>query len=534
MAEEDFEVGSAARSRWELVALPAAAGLFVYLLTFLLPATPILNESDHHMFLYEGMRLAGGDVMYRDFFQFTFPGSQAWYWGMFAVFGLRYWILPATIIAIAAGSTFACLLVSRQLLTGAARMLPAAIFVFFGFRWDGLDGTHRMFSPVFIILAVAVLLSKMNRKAVAIAGMLCAAASFFTQQRGLAAMAAIAIFLIAEQRLAGRRLKGTFKTLAILAVSFAAVLFALCGYFVLTAGFGTFVDSTIIYPVKYYSYAPYNEFSILFTDVSGSLKADSMSSLITSAVSILYLFILPITYLVFWAVFIKSRKNFGWNYWRGITLVASVGTAMTLMTTAPNTSRMFQIALPGLIVLTWLAFHFASAYRFRHLGKMTAAFAAGTVLIGLSQVIRVQTTDFAHISTPSGQLAYKSAPIIDGRYRFLLERTRPGDAVFEAYQPYIYFPLHLRNPSRYGQIWPSDYTRPEHVSETIEDLRASRPRFILWNNDYNSARRVAGDHIGPLAEFVQSGYRPVGAVIEIPEGRIQVWESSEDASAVQR
>ena len=77
-----------------------------------------MNEVDHHMFLYEGMRLYDGDVMYRDFFQFTFPGSQAWYWLMFSIFGLKYWILSATLVAIAVGSAWICLKVSREVMGG--------------------------------------------------------------------------------------------------------------------------------------------------------------------------------------------------------------------------------------------------------------------------------------------------------------------------------------------------------------------------------------------------------------------------------
>jgi hypothetical protein len=107
-----------------------------------------------------------------------------------------------------------------------------------------------------------------------------------------------------------------------------------------------------------------------------------------------------------------------------------------------------------------------------------------------------------------------------------MDRTKPGDIVFEAYQPYIYFPLLLRNPTRYGQIWDSDYTRPEHVAETIADLSAKRPRYILWNNDNNKTpeARSAGDHTAPLAEYLQQNYRPASDIIEIPEGRIQIWE----------
>lgn len=78
----------------------------------------------------------------------------------------------------------------------------------------------------------------------------------------------------------------------------------------------------------------------------------------------------------------------------------------------------------------------------------------------------------------------------------------------------------------YGQIWDTDYTRPEHVSESIDGLKANPPRYILWNNDYNKPleSRAKGDHIGPLSDYLLQHYRPAGKMVTIPEGRIQVWE----------
>lgn len=512
------------RPRWDLIAVPATACVFVYLLTFVLPATPILNESDHHMFLYEGMRLANGDVMYRDFFQFTFPGSQCWYWAMFTVFGLKYWILPATIVLIAMATAWAGLLVSRDVLDGPARLIPPVIYTFFGFRWDGLDGTHRMFSPIFILLAVAVLLRRRDRSGMLIAGALCGIASFFTQQRGVYAAAAITIFLIIETLVCSRPTRHLLSNIAAVWGAFSITLAGLCGYFVYSAGWNLFIDSTLLYPMRYYGAAPYNNTATLLADISGIMGATGASGLTGAIESVLYLFAVPAGYAAFWIYFLLRRSSDDRARWRGIVLLATVGTAMTFTITAPNTSRLFQIAMPGLIVLTWMVVNTAP----RSLSGLVRA--GGMTLMGLSlaigmmQAFKTQTGDLAYMDTPSGRLAYKSAPIIDQRYGFLIERTQPGDLVFEAYQPYIYFPLHLRNPSRYGQIWPSEYTRPEHVSETVAALITAPPKYILWNNDYNKLPREHGDHIGPLSDHLQQTYFPIGEVIAIPEGNIQVWE----------
>ncbi|MFT3746431.1 MAG: hypothetical protein QM785_19325 [Pyrinomonadaceae bacterium] len=501
-----------------------AAGVFVYLLVFKLPFTPFLNEVDHHMFLYEGMRLFDGDVMYRDFFQFTFPGSQAWYWLMFSIFGLKYWILSATIVAIAVGSAWTCLKVSREVIGGNLFVIPTLLFIFFGFRWDGLDGTHRMFSPIFLMLAIWILLRRNDLKGFLLAGSFCAIASFFTQQRGVYVVAAIAVFLVADGLNSGKKLSETAWSIGAVAGSFLAALAVLCSYFIIAAGSGNFFAATLEYPAKYYHYAVYNNFGILALDLNSSFQIVDFSSAFSAAASLFYLFGLPLSLLFFWIVFLLKRKQHDWQYSRGIVLVALIGSVLTFTITAPNTSRLFQIAMPGLIVFVWLISY--AKERFGFAAKTLIAATACFVLLSFIQAIRVQTFPHQLLETPSGKLAYNPSPIIDKRYKWLMERTKPGDLVFEAYQPYIYFPLLLRNPGRYGQIWDSNYTRPEHVAETIADLAAKRPRYILWNNDYNKPpeARSAGDHTAPLAEYLQQNYRPASDVIEIPEGRIQIWE----------
>ncbi len=504
-----------------------AAMIYVFLLVIKLPFTPFLNEVDHHMFLYEGMRLFDGDTMYRDFFQFTFPGSQTWYWLMFSIFGLKYWILPATIVAIAASSTWVCLRVSREIIDGGFFVIPAVLFIFFGFRLQGLDGTHRMFSPVFLMLAVLILQRGTDTFRLVLAGLFCAFASFFTQQRGVFVAVSIVIFLIADGFYSSRRRREIIGSISTFGLSFLLILTTLCSYFAVSAGIGNFFAATIEYPARFYHYAVYNNFGILALDLKATLNITDFSSAFAAVGSLFYLFVIPSGYLVFWFLFLIKRKSQVWDNWRSISLIALVGTSLTFTITAPNTSRLFQIAMPGLIVFVWL-FDYARktskalSFAPRALGTVAAIF----VLLSIIQAIRVQTNPYQMLETPTGTLAYNPSPIIDKRYKWLLERTKPGDIVFEAYQPYIYFPLLLRNPTKYGQIWDSDYTRPEHVAETIADLEARRPRYILWNNDNNKPPelRSAGDHTAPLADFLQQHYRPVGDEIEIPDGRIQIWE----------
>src|SRR5690606_21160063 len=121
------------------VAVPLTAAVFAYCLLFQFPFTPVFSETDQLIFIHEGSRMIHGDVMYRDFFQFTFPGTQSFYALILLIFGQQYWVLPAGIIAISATLAALCFVLSRAAFSGWLCLLPPAIFIFFGLRWFGLD-----------------------------------------------------------------------------------------------------------------------------------------------------------------------------------------------------------------------------------------------------------------------------------------------------------------------------------------------------------------------------------------------------------
>src|SRR5690606_20534590 len=68
------------RDRAVAVIVTLISAAFVYCLVFKFFATPILFEGDHLIFLYDADRMLKGDVLYRDFTQFTFPGGQFVYY----------------------------------------------------------------------------------------------------------------------------------------------------------------------------------------------------------------------------------------------------------------------------------------------------------------------------------------------------------------------------------------------------------------------------------------------------------------------
>ena len=67
----------------------------LYLDSFIPPSTPIYQGDTLPIYLLEAVKMLGGQVMYRDFFQFTLPGTQVFYLLLFKLFGVRAWIPSA-------------------------------------------------------------------------------------------------------------------------------------------------------------------------------------------------------------------------------------------------------------------------------------------------------------------------------------------------------------------------------------------------------------------------------------------------------
>ena len=98
-------------------------------------------------------------------------------------------------------------------------------------------------------------------------------------------------------------------------------------------------------------------------------------------------------------------------------------------------------------------------------------------------------------------------------FRWVADRTRPGDFFLAAAYPAIFFPLALRNPAEVSFFTNTDYTRPEQVRNTLVALEKHRVKFILWPPyiSYGGDYRPEGDHLAPLRAYLHTHYHPVKA-----------------------
>ncbi len=491
---------------------------FVYSHLFIFPFTPIFFEEDHLYILHDAWRMYEGEVIYRDFFQIMYPGTQLLYLAFFYLFGLRFWIVDVIILLQVMVSVMLCLAISRKLIGDAwYALLPPAIYVFFGFRWFGIDGNHRVFSPIFAYLAGYVLLAERSYKRIALAGAICGIASFFTQQRGLLAIGGITLFLICEGIFNRDAVSEIAKKVVTAGGAFAVTLAALILPFVVAAGPEKFFRYTLFFITNYVqdSTANYHAYVVV-------AKGVFAQGYIMSATVLFYYALIPLVYLATLGYLWFSRKGrSGINDREGVLLFCLIGLALSLGTFGPSPFRLYQVAVPALIMFGWLV------YQLRPRSDLAVKFAvAGLIVFGSALAIRIQTKwEPTILEAPTGNIAFLS-PVPLEKFAWLQNNAEPNDAVFEVYQCAVNFPLLLRNPTEATHVLNTGYSPPWQVAGVIDSLEASKARFVIWDSNWDSEMPALadGERLKPLQKYLHENYELRKEFTPYSGRSPQIWE----------
>src|SRR5215471_21478261 len=99
------------------------ATAFLYANLFVLPDTPILQSGDQTYFWTDAQRMLFGERPYQDFFQFTPPGTDLFFFALFEWFGPRIWVTNAVILGLGVTLCWACLTIARQIISRWSALL---------------------------------------------------------------------------------------------------------------------------------------------------------------------------------------------------------------------------------------------------------------------------------------------------------------------------------------------------------------------------------------------------------------------------
>lgn len=506
---------SGARSknpRWATLAVVLVSGLVIYLQVFLLPGTPRVATGDQAIYLHHATRMLDGEMIYRDYDHFTFPGTDVFYMALFRVFGVRAWIPQAMLVVLGALMSWLILFISRKLIGGNAAYLPPLLFVALPFS-SYLDATHHWYSLVATTAALAVLLKERSLVRLLCAGGVIGIATFFTQSMAVVIVGFTA-FLLWERKQEQQQWGVLLKRTAVLLASFTATIAGCMAYFVWKVGLKTIFYYTGIFVVKYYPADWFNNWHVYLT---GRPQLHAWATWLDIPSFALIHLIVPFVYVLFlvargsvWAKLDEEARE-------RLVLVNITGISLFLsVASAPAYSRLYAVSPPALLILVWLIDSSPKVPRVVLQCTWTVALAMLVIRPLATQLRSKQFLDL-----PTGRTAFFETLTYE-KCKWVAERTHPSEYFFGDHQ--ICFALRLRNAGQVPFLRPTDYTRPEEVSGAIQGIERHQVRFVSWyiglDREKDAARHPEGNHLSPMRAYLRENYH----LVETFSNGDQIWE----------
>jgi len=505
---------SPASRAWATLTIVSVSALFIYLQVFFLPDTPRLATGDQAIYLHHAARMLDGQLIYRDYDHFTFPGTDVLYMALFRVFGVRAWIPQVMLIFVGASMVWLILVISRRLLAGSAAYLPAMLFIALPFS-SYLDATHHWFSLVVATSALAVLLKERSRTRLLCAGALVGLATFFTQSMALLSVG-FALFVMWEYRHENQRRTCLLWKEALLLTGFLAALAACMAYFVWKVGVRTIFYYTFVFVWKYYPADWFNNWSVYLT---GRPQLHAWTTWFDLPSFVLIHLIVPLVYIVYFVV--QARRMEQPRELRDRLMLVNVTGVFLFFTvaSAPAYSRLYVVSPPALVLLVWL--FSAASKRQRVLLRLAWV---GVLCMLIARPLVTQLRWRAYLDLPTGRTAFVD-PLLYEKCSWMLLHSQQGDYFFGDHL--LSFTLQLRNVGRVPFLRPTEYTRPEEVADAITGLEKFHVRFVSWyiglDREKDALLHPQGNHLAPIRKYLREHYH----VAQTFTNGDQIWKRNE-------
>jgi hypothetical protein len=479
-------------SRWAvgLVALFAFTGCWLQF--FILPFAPVVPWGDEALFLLDGVKIAAGQVPYRDFAQIVTPGTDYVYATLVLLFGSRAWLPGVTMACLAAAIAVAMTIVARRMLAGWLAAVPALLFIGVVVPRAAYP-THHWFSTLAVMAAALLLIDQPSTsRRIAGAGVLCGVAGLFTQTRFLFGLAAFVVLFLWEGR-AGSRLDRQFWRKATLFASSAALIMtAGCAYFLGSAGPARLWFSLVTFPLRYYTVESFNNWRVLI--ITAHLHMGAVSWLM-----LLFLYAtVPLSYVFF--LMYRRRAQLRPSTDRALMLMTIAGGVMFLsIASAPSWLRMSAASPPALVLLVVLL------AEIRHLRLVLGAGIASAAILLIALPVARQMRWHQVFDTPAGRIA-----IVDPKWAeefdWSTHHISPGAPFFGT--PTVGYAFHMAHPAQLSFVLPSDYTRPEQVDAMLQAFATAQPPVMIIPGAYLRPHEGQhSDHLGPFRTYLQNNYQ---------------------------
>lgn len=490
----------AARPRAAPLLLLGGAALYLYLNLFAFPCIPVLLQGDQNNFWAYALRMLQGERVYRDFFQFTTPGTDLVFLALFKMFGTSIWVTDVAVIALGVSLCWVCFDLSARIMPRAWATVGTATFLVLVYG-PLLDATHHWFGLLAMLSAARALMPRRTTGRLATAGALLGVASFFTQSTGVAGVAGLSIALAWEGLLAREQWADIVWRQLTLMMAFGTTLGVLCAYPIAQVGWHELWYDWVTYPTK-------------FVRISVPLFRFRFAGF--SAWQVIVALGIHLQRACIYALLLFAHPWVWWQCWRR-RRDSSAATTTTLMllslpgfllllpaVTRPNWGRLYQVFLPTMILSFWLL----AETRARR--NMKAVFWAVLALSALSQTAARQRQSKMTLDLPAGRAVVADEDRFE-QFSWLREHTTPGDWFFQTRWLNSYFPLKLKTPGFVDALTQTEMTRPEQVARTVQQLVQTSVQYILWTPEGppDGSPHYRGDRLEPFHAYLLAHYRRV-------------------------
>ncbi len=445
-----------------------------------------------------------GELPYRDFFQFTPPGTDLVYFFLFKVFGPHIWVTNVMVLALGVALCGICFSIANRIMEFELT-LPATILFLTLIYTRLLNATHHWFSILIILCAVRVVLRSQSRARIFSAGCLLGLAGFFSQSHAGAALLAFMVWLGWQHFREGAK---WLADAAMLALGFAVTLAAAESYFIVVIGWRLLWYFQVTYVLHFMVGGPGTSF-LGMPPWSGWRHFPSTAQYIT-----VYL-LLPIVYVItLWKCWKGSSEPLVCEQDKNAMLVAVSGSALLFeVMFSLNWLRIYTISMPGIILLLWLV----RSLKARRMALQIIW--AAILFIAATEIVHAHH-GYVVAELPAGRAAME--PEAYQKLHWIEQHTQSEEFFFDSAWPGVYLPLTLRNPVFAEGVGLDTQTRPEFVQQAIAQLDAKKVRYILWSRQLSlqGNPEPATSSLAALRVYLLERYKKV----KVFGDRDEIWE----------
>jgi hypothetical protein len=402
----------------------------------------------------DARRLLEGQAMYRDFFQFTTPGAQVVYWGLFRVFGVRAWIEDAVMLALAVALIWLTYEISTRVHTGWTALLSPVLLAGVTFRYYR-DATHHWFSAVTISAGVLVMLVRRTTARLIVSGALCGLTLFTSQNKGAGMLLGICAFMFYENWPEWR--VGTRRVFVF--VTSAVSVFASCMMpFLLRSGWRVVLEDIVVFPLNHYSGVYANSWASFMTDWPEGATRRVAFVLTYAAV--------PMAFIAAGLRVLRNRAMSDSDSRVGLIAFVGAGVFLSVLPAAGG-YRVASISSLGFVAGVMLL---EGAGLYRRVALTSAAlFAAAGILIPVHIPVRAMQLPIGRVAVPVSRVGESVL--------WASQNTSNGEAFVG--NPILGFAMQYKLPN--AVLYPSAgrYTPSEQYDELIAWSELNRPRYIV-------------------------------------------------------